>query len=80
MGKVIKDLLDRKATVDGYVSGDVLKLYGEDGLKLTTQLIKKTTHTQVCVCVCVCVCEAGEWSKDFVEVTMIALHKKPKSQ
>lgn len=65
--KIIKDLLYRKATVDGYVPGDVLKLFGEDGLKLTTQLI-------------MCVCEKGEWSKNFVEVTMTALHKMPKSQ
>jgi hypothetical protein len=47
--KVIKELLDRQATVDGYVPGDVLKLLGEDGLKLTTQLIKTHTHTHVCV-------------------------------
>jgi hypothetical protein len=73
---VIKELPDRKATVDGHVPGNVLKLLGEDGLKLTTKLTKTHTHTHVCVCVC----ETGEWSKNFVEVTMIALHKKPKSQ
>jgi hypothetical protein len=76
--KFIKDLLDRKATLDGYVPGDVLKLLGDDGLKLTTQLIKTHTHTHTHVCVCVC--ETGEWSKNFVEVTTIALYKKPKSQ
>jgi len=30
---------DKKATVDDDVSGDVLKLLGEDGLRTVTQLI-----------------------------------------
>jgi hypothetical protein len=55
-----------KATVDADVSGDVLKLLGEDGLRTVTQLIDN-------------IYETGKWSKDFTQVTMIALKKKPKT-
>jgi hypothetical protein len=48
------------------VSADILKLLGEDALRLVTQLIDS-------------VYETGEWSKDFVQVTMSALKKKPKA-
>jgi len=41
----------------------VLKLLGEGGLKILTKLINT-------------IYETGEWSKDFTEVTMIALKKK----
>jgi hypothetical protein len=37
--KAIKEMRDKKATGDDDVPGDVLKLLGEDGLKLMTQLI-----------------------------------------
>jgi hypothetical protein len=37
--KTIKEMRDKKATGDDDVPGDVLKLLGEDGLKLMTQLI-----------------------------------------
>jgi hypothetical protein len=57
---------DKKATRDDDVPGDVLKLLGEDGLKLMTQLINSIYVTR-------------EWPRDFIEVTMIALKKKPKS-
>jgi hypothetical protein len=64
--KAIKDMRDKKATGDDDVPGDVLKLLGEDGLRLKTQLINSTYVT-------------GEWPTDFIEVTMIALKKKPKA-
>jgi hypothetical protein len=62
--KGIKEMRDKKATGDDDVPGDVLKLLWEDGLKLRTQLINSIYVT-------------GEWSRDFIEVTMIALKKKP---
>jgi len=46
--------------------GDVLKLLSEGGLKIITKLINTTYET-------------GEWPKDFTEVTMIALKKKPQA-
>jgi hypothetical protein len=49
---------DKKATGDDDVPGDILRLWGEDGLRTVTQLIDKL-H------------ESGEWPKDFTEVTMI---------
>jgi hypothetical protein len=45
----------------------VLKLFGQSGLKIMTKLIN-TMY------------EIGVWPKDFTEVTMIALEKKPKLQ
>jgi hypothetical protein len=56
----------KKATGDDDVPGDVLKLLGEDGLRLMTQLINSIYVT-------------GEWPRDFIEVTMIALKIKPKA-
>jgi hypothetical protein len=44
----------------------VLKLLGEGGLKIMTKLINT-------------IYENGEWPKDFTEVTMIALKKKPQA-
>jgi hypothetical protein len=64
--KAIKEMRDKKATGDDDVPGDVLKLLGEDGLRLTTQMINSIYVT-------------GEWPRDFIEVTMIALKKKPKA-
>ena len=57
--KAIKEMRNKKATGDD-VPGDVLKLLGEDGLKIMTKLINT-------------IYETGEWTKDFTEVTMIAL-------
>jgi hypothetical protein len=45
---------------------EALRLLGDDGLNLLTQLINNTY-------------ESGEWPKDFTEVTMVALKKKPKA-
>ena len=57
--KAIKEMRNKKATGDD-VPGDVLKLFGEGGLKIMTKLINT-------------VYETGEWPEDFMEVTMIAL-------
>ena len=56
---------NKKATGDD-VPGDVLKLLGEGGLKIMTKLINT-------------IYETGEWPKEFMEVTMIALKKKPQN-
>jgi hypothetical protein len=64
--KAIKETRDTKATGDDDVRGAVLKLLGEDGVKLMTQLSNSIYVT-------------GEWPRDFTEVTMIALTKKPKA-
>ena len=49
-----------------YVYIYVFKLLGEGGLKIMTKLINT-------------IYETGEWPKDFTEVTMIALKKKPQA-
>jgi len=64
--KAIKEMRNKKATGRYDVPGDVLKLLGEGGLKLMTKLINT-------------IYETGEWPKDFTEVTMIALKKKPQA-
>ena len=64
--KSIKEMRNKKATGDDDVPGDVLKLFGEGGLKIMTKLINTNYET-------------GEWPKDFTEVTMIALKKKPQA-
>ena len=62
--KAIKKMRNKKATEDDDVPGDVLKLLGEGCLKIMKKLIDN-------------VYETGEWTKDFTEVTIIALKKKP---
>jgi hypothetical protein len=62
--KAIKEMRDKRATGDNDVPGDVLKFLGEDGLRLMTQLINSLYVI-------------GEWPIDLIEVTMIALNKKP---
>ena len=57
----------KKATGDDGVPGDVLKLLGRDGLRTVTHLINS-------------VYETGERPKDFSDVTVIALTKKPKAK
>jgi hypothetical protein len=64
--KAIKEMRDKKVTGDDDVPEDVLKLLGEDGPKLMTQLINSIYVT-------------GEWPRDIIEVTMTALKKKPKA-
>jgi len=63
--KAIKEMRNKKATGDD-VPGDVLKLLREGGLKIMMKLINT-------------IYETGECSKDFTEVTMIALKKKPQA-
>jgi hypothetical protein len=50
--KAIKEMRNKKATGDDDVPKDVLKLFGEGGLKLMTKLINT-------------IYETGEWLKDF---------------
>jgi len=64
--KAIKEIRNKEATGDDDVPGDVLKLMGEGGLKIMKKLIT-------------IIYETGEWPKDFTEVTMIALKKKPQA-
>jgi hypothetical protein len=64
--KAIKEMRNKKVTEDDDVPGDVLKLMGEGGLKIMTKLINT-------------IYGIGEWPKDFTEVTMIALKKKPQA-
>jgi hypothetical protein len=45
----------------------VLKLFGKGGLKIIMKLINTLYET-------------GKWPKDFMEVTMIALKKKPQGR
>ena len=66
MEKAVKEMRNKKATGDDDVSGDVLKLLGEGGFKIMMKLINT-------------IYETGEWPKDFMEVTMIALKKKPQA-
>ena len=62
--QAIKELGEKKAARDNGIPGDVLKLLGEDDFRIMTQLIKK-------------IYKNGKLPKDFTEVTMIALEKKP---
>jgi hypothetical protein len=64
--KPSKEMRNQKGTGDDDVPGDVLKLLGDGGLKIMTKLINT-------------IYETGEWVKDFTEVTMIALKKKPQA-
>ena len=64
--KAIKERRNKKVTGDDDVPADVLKLLGDGGLKIMTKLINT-------------IYETGEWPKDFMEVTMIALKKKPQA-
>lgn len=66
MGKAIKEVRDKKATGDDDTPGYVLKLMGENSLRrLMTQLMNIIYGN-------------GQWPKDLIEVTMIAL-RRPKA-
>jgi hypothetical protein len=54
--KAIKEMRNKKATGDDDVPGDVLRLFGEGGLKIMKKLINT-------------IYETGDWPKDFTEVT-----------
>jgi hypothetical protein len=62
----MEKLRDEKATGDGDLPGDVLKLLREGGFKIMTQLFNSTHKT-------------GARPNEFLEVTMTALKKKPKA-
>ena len=64
--KAIKEMRNKKVTGDDDVLGDVLRLFGEGGLKI----MKKSINT---------IYETGDWPKDFTEVTVVALKKKPQA-
>jgi hypothetical protein len=57
---------DKKATGYDDTPGDVLKLLGESGRRIVTQLINN-------------ICETAEWPKDFTAVAMFTIKKKPKA-
>jgi hypothetical protein len=57
---------DKKATGDDDVPGDVLKLLGEDGLWLMTQLINS-----IYLYIYIYIYVTGEWPRDFIEVTIL---------
>jgi hypothetical protein len=67
MEKTIKEMKDKKAIGDDGVPVEALNLLGDDGLNLLMQLINN-------------IYENGEWPKDFTEVIMAALKKKPKAR
>jgi hypothetical protein len=56
--KAIKEMRDKKATGDDGVPGDVLKLLGEDGVRLMTQMINSIYVT-------------AEWPRAIIEVTIL---------
>jgi hypothetical protein len=64
--KAIKEMRNKKATGNDDVPGDVIKLLGVGGLKIMTKLINTIYETE-------------EWPKDFTEIMMIALKKKPQA-
>jgi len=64
--KAIKEMRNKKATGNNDVPEHVLKLLGEGGLIIMTKLYSTINET-------------GEWPKDFTDVTMIALKKKPQA-
>jgi hypothetical protein len=60
---------DKNATGDDDLHVEALKLLGDDGLNLLTQLINNTR-----------IYESVEWPKDFTEFTMVTLKKKLKAR
>jgi hypothetical protein len=66
MEKAIKEVRDKKAAEDDYIHGYILKLLGGIVLRIGTQLMNDIFVT-------------GKRPKDFTEVKMIAINKKPKA-
>ena len=58
---------NKKATGEDEVPGHVLKLPGEDGRRIMTQVINNTHET-------------GGWPKDITKVKMTAFKKKPEAR
>ena len=61
--KSIKEMRTKEAIRQHDVPGEVLKILGEGRLKIIIKLINT-------------IYEPGEWTRDFTEITMIALKKK----
>ena len=55
MEKAIKGMKDKKVTGDDDVPEDILKMLGEEGLRIETQLINKLYET-------------GDWPKDLLKL------------
>jgi hypothetical protein len=64
--EAVKEMRVKTSTGGDDVPGYVLKLMGEDGVRLRTQLINNMY-------------ENGEWPKDFTKVAIFAIKKKPKA-
>jgi hypothetical protein len=64
--KGIKEMKDEKATGNDVIPGDILRLLGKDGRRITTQVIK-TIYENV------------EWPKDLFKFKIIALKENPKA-
>ncbi|XP_026467813.1 uncharacterized protein LOC113371400 [Ctenocephalides felis] len=64
--RVINEMRRKKATEDDDIPADLLKELRNNVLKKLTKLLNQIYRT-------------GEWPKDFLDVTMIALQKKPKT-
>jgi hypothetical protein len=65
--KAIKDMRRKKATGDDNIPVDLLKQLRDNGLKIMTTLVNK-------------IYMSGNWPKDFLDVTMIALPKKTQAK
>jgi hypothetical protein len=63
--KGIKDMQRKKATGDDNILVDLLKELGDSGFKIITELFNK-------------IYMSGDWPKEFLDVTTIALPKKNK--
>jgi len=61
--KAIKDMQRKKTTGEDKIPVDLLKELGDSRLKIITALFNK-------------IYMSGDWPKDFLDVTMIALPKK----
>ena len=61
--KAIKDMRRKKATGDDNIPVDLIKELRDNGLKIMTALVNG-------------IYMSGDWPKDFIDVTMIALPKK----
>ena len=66
METVIENMTDKKAIEEDDVNVDELKVVGKDDLRILMQLLNN-------------IYETGECPKDYTEITMIILNKKPKA-
>lgn len=66
MERVTAEMMENKSTGDDDVSGDLVKVFREDGLSRVTQHINKLYET-------------GEWPKNFSDVDSDCLKEEAKS-